>query len=66
MYWLMMLMLFTPLHPFDLSCDLHGDLVIRPLTLKINRALYSAKLRLCMKFCEAMSKHSWGKCDNFT
>ena len=22
MYWLMMLMLFTPLHAFDLSCDL--------------------------------------------
>ena len=22
MYWLMMLMLLTPLHPFDLSCDL--------------------------------------------
>ena len=38
-----------------------GDLVIRPLTLKINRALYSAKMHLCMKFCEAMSKHSWGK-----
>ena len=42
-----------------------GDLVIRPLTLKINRALYSAKMHLCMKFCEAMSKPSWGKCDNF-
>ena len=42
-----------------------GDLVIRPFTLKINRALYSAKIHLCMKFCEAMSKHSWGNCDNF-
>ena len=42
-----------------------GDLVIRPLTLKINRALYSAKMHLCIKFCEAMTKHSWGKCDNF-
>ena len=28
-----------------------GDLVIRPLTLKINRALYSTKMHLCMKFC---------------
>ena len=35
-----------------------GDLVIKPLTLKINRALYSAKMHLCMKFCEAISKHS--------
>ena len=34
-----------------------GDLVIRPLTLKINRTLYSAKMPLCIKFCEAMSKH---------
>ena len=42
-----------------------GDLVIGPLTLKINRALYSATMHLCMKFCEAMSKHSWLKRDNF-
>ena len=42
-----------------------GDLVIGPLTLKIIRALYSATMYLCMKFCEAMSKHSWLKRDNF-
>ena len=42
-----------------------GDLVIGPLTLKITRALYSATMYLCMKFCEAMSKHSWLKRDNF-
>ena len=42
-----------------------GDLVIGPLTLKIIRALYSATIYLCMKFCEAMSKHSWLKRDNF-
>ena len=41
-----------------------GDLVIGPLTLKIIRALYSATMYLCMKFCEAMSKHSWLKRDN--
>ena len=42
-----------------------GDLVTGPLTLKINRALYSATMHLCMKFCEAVSKHSWLKRDNF-
>ena len=42
-----------------------GDLVIGPWTLKIIRALYSAMMYLCMKFCEAMSKHSWLKRDNF-
>ena len=36
-----------------------GDLVVGPLNLTINRAMYSAKMHLCMKFCEAMSKHSW-------
>ena len=35
-----------------------GDLVIEPLILKIDRVMYSAKMHLCMKFCEAMSKHS--------
>ena len=38
-----------------------GDLVIRPLTLKIDRVLYSAKMHLCMKFYEAMSKEFMGK-----
>ena len=32
----MMLMLFTPLHSIDLDVVMPGDLVIRPLTLKIN------------------------------
>ena len=36
-----------------------GDVVIGPLTLKINKVLNSAKMHLCMKFCEAMSQHSW-------
>ena len=52
---------FTPIRPVLWP----GDLVIRPLTLKINRALCSAKMHLCTEFCEAMSKHSLGKCDNF-
>ena len=32
-----------------------GDLVIKHLTFQINRAMYSAKMHLCMKFCESMS-----------
>ena len=51
----------TPIRPVLWT----GDLVIGHLTLKINRALYSATMHLCMKFCEAMSKHSWLKRDNF-
>ena len=35
-----------------------GDLVIGPLSLKINRVLFWAKMHLCVKFCEAMSQQS--------
>ena len=42
-----------------------SDLVIEPLSLKINRVLCWAKMHLCMKFCEAMSQQSGEKWDNF-
>ena len=38
-----------------------GDVVIRPLILKMNRVLYSAKMHLCIIFCKKLCHSSHGE-----